>query len=141
MARTRGGRRSLVATAIALGVLFLGLAAPGGAAARPRPAQSFTVVAEGGPHPFTWAWGPAEVTVVGRGRVTWENPTDAVHHVTFWDGPHAESQHLEAGATATLRFRNPGVYEYLCDIIGHADLVYVGTERICVGMCGRITVE
>lgn len=140
MTRLRDERR-LAAMAMTLGVVVLGLSVPDGAAAGPRPERSFTVVAEGGPHPFTWSWAPAELTIRGRGKVTWENPTDAVHHVTFWDGPGARAQHLHPGASATLGFKKPGVYKYWCDILGHADIVHVGTERICVGMCGEITVE
>jgi hypothetical protein len=34
-----------------------------------------------------------------------------------------------------------GTYEYLCDIFGHAQLVDVGPERVCIGMCGTVTVR
>ncbi|MFN2588001.1 MAG: hypothetical protein ABR613_07785 [Actinomycetota bacterium] len=110
--------------------------AAGGAAPK-----SATVVAEGGPAPFTWEWNPPAVTIGRRGRVTWENPTDTTHHVTFWDGPGAPHGHLDPGGTAAIRFRKPGVYKYWCDIFGHADIVTLGYDRVCVGMCGEVTVE
>jgi plastocyanin len=134
--------RAPLAVLAAAGLLLVALAVPDRAAAGPdRRGDSFTVVAEGGPFPYSWGWVPAEVTIHGRGRVTWENPTDAVHHVTFWDGPTKTSEHVGVGGSVTLRFRKPGVHRYWCDIFGHADIVYLGTERICVGMCGEVVVE
>lgn len=128
--------RSLLAA-----VFVAALAAPLPARAIDRPAGSFTVVAGGGPHPFTWTWDPAELTIEARSKVTWKNPTEGIHHVTFWRGPSSKSLHLHGRGSAALKFKKPGVYEYLCDIFGHAQLVHVGPERICVGMCGVITVE
>ena len=134
-------RRPAAAVAALLAIALLAHAAPRPAVARARPTPSFEVVAEGGPHPFTWEWAPPDLTIRGRGKVTWHNPTEAIHHVTFWEGPVAQDQHVDPGSSATLTLRKPGVYKYWCDIFGHADLVYVGAEGVCVGMCGEITVE
>ncbi len=126
----------------AAGSLFAAVSTPPSAAAGPRAASSVTVVAAGGDLPFTWVWDPAEGTIRRRGEVTWENPTKATHHVTFWDGPGGKHQHLDPGASATLKLRKPGVYKYWCDITFHADIVDVaGYGRVCVGMCGEITVQ
>ncbi|MDQ3982116.1 MAG: hypothetical protein M3271_05485 [Actinomycetota bacterium] len=134
--------RPLTAVVLAAVVLALSLAAPKSAAAGSvRRGEAFTVVAEGGPHPFSWGWAPAEVTIRGSGRVTWENPTDAVHHVTFWDGPTTASKHVDTGGAVTMRFRKPGAHKYWCDIAGHAELLSLGPERVCVGMCGEVVVE
>ncbi|HEX2195535.1 MAG TPA: hypothetical protein VHJ76_01305, partial [Actinomycetota bacterium] len=135
-------RRPLLAATVATIAVAAGLAllAPGPASSAGRP-RSSSVVAAGGPHPFTWTWDPAEVTIPAGGKVTWENPTEAVHHVTFWRGPSSKSLHLHGRGSATLKFRKPGVYEYLCDIFGHAQLVDVGPERVCIGMCGTVTVR
>ena len=113
----------------------------GAGSAHLRTAGKTTITAAGGPFPFTWAWDPAEVTVAPGDRVVWTNPTDAAHHITAWDGKWDAAEHLDMGAKVSRRFKKPGVYKYWCDIFGHADIVYVGDERICVGMCGVITVE
>lgn len=97
--------------------------------------------AAGGPYAFLWEWSPAEVTISKGERVTWINPTSATHHITSWDGRWDVAEHLDTDATVTLRFKKPGVYRYWCDVSTHADIVHAGTERICVGMCGVITVE
>lgn len=81
------------------------------------------------------------MTITPGDRVVWTNPTDAAHHITAWDGKWDAAEHLDIDARVTRRFKKPGVYKYLCDILGHADIVVVGTERVCVGMCGVITVE
>ena len=126
----------------AAGLLLAAVWVPQSAAAPSRGPSSVTVVAAGGPLPFTWEWDPTEVTIRRRGKVTWENPTDATHHVTFWEGPGAEHQHLDPGGSATLKLRKPGVYKYWCDITFHANLIDVaGYGKVCVGMCGEITVE
>ncbi|MDQ3956745.1 MAG: hypothetical protein M3273_00315 [Actinomycetota bacterium] len=126
----------------AAGLLFAAVSTPPSAAAGPRAASSVTVLAAGGDLPFTWEWDPAEVTIRRRGHVTWENPTEATHHVTFWDGPGGKHQHLDPGGSATLKLTKPGVYKYWCDITFHAELVDVpGYGRVCVGMCGEITVQ
>ncbi len=138
MARSRARRRALAATA-AVAAAFSALASPAPVTA--RPAESFTVVAGGGPHPFTWTWDPDEIAIDGRGKVRWENPTEAVHHVTFWRGPSDKSLHLHPRGAVTMKFRKPGTYEYLCDIFGHAQIVDVGSERVCIGMCGSVTVR
>ncbi|MDQ4024600.1 MAG: hypothetical protein M3217_03780, partial [Actinomycetota bacterium] len=122
----------------------LSLAAPLAADAaglRAQRSAPIKVLAAGGPFPFTWEWTPSDVTIASGGRVTWENPTDAVHHVTFWDGPRKGTAHVDVRGSATLRFKEAGVYKYWCDIFGHADIVTVGYDRVCVGMCGEITVE
>ncbi|MDQ3981279.1 MAG: hypothetical protein M3271_01205 [Actinomycetota bacterium] len=133
--------RRLTAALLGAVVLVLSLAAPKSAAGPMPRGEAFTVVAEGGPHPFSWGWAPAEVTIRGNGRVTWENPTEAVHHVTFWDGPTKASKHVDTGDAVTMRFRKPGAHKYWCDIAGHAELLSLGPERVCVGMCGEIVVE
>jgi plastocyanin len=141
MARPEARRTPAAAAVTLAAVAFLALLPPHAARGGPRPVPSFEVVADGGPQPFTWEWTPADLTIRSRGKVTWLNPTEAVHHVTFWDGPGAKHQHLHPGGSATLTLRKPGVYSYWCDIFGHADIVTVGPERFCVGMCGTITVE
>ena len=80
------------------------------------------------------------MTIARRGTVTWENRTDAVHHVTFYEGPSDASLHMH-GRRARMTFKKPGVYKYLCDIFGHAHLIDTGYGNACVGMCGTVTVE
>jgi plastocyanin len=121
------------------------MALPGHAASstvrQRRAAQTATVTAAGGPYAFLWQWDPAEITISKGDRVRWENPTSAEHHVTAWDGPWKTEEHVASDGTMTLRFKKPGVYRYWCDVSTHADIVYAGDQRICVGMCGVITVE
>jgi plastocyanin len=127
-----------------VGLVALSLTSSGAAVAAPSRASraaAATVVAEGGSLPFSWKWTPAEVILPGPGRVTWENPTEAPHHVTFWDGPRDDTTHVDVRGSVTVRFKKPGVYKYWCDIFGHAELVEVGAERICIGMCGEVAVE
>lgn len=132
--------RFRIGTAVVLSValLLVPLASNGGAQ---QPAPKTTVEAAGGPLPFTWQWAPAEVTVPKGGVVRWNNSTDAVHHVTSWEGQWNVSKHVDTGESTKVKFRKRGVYRYWCDITGHADIVHVGTESFCVGMCGTITVE
>ena len=131
-----------VATLAAAGLLFAAVSTPTSGATGSRAASSVTVVAAGGDLPFTWEWDPAEVAIRQGGEVMWENPTEATHHVTFWEGPGGKHRHLDPGGSATLKLRKPGVYKYLCDITFHADIVDVaGYGRVCVGMCGEITVQ
>ncbi len=111
------------------------------AVALPRPAQAHTVVATGGPGPFSWGWDPAQLTIRRGEKVMWKNPTDVVHHVTFWEGPGAPHRHLHAGGSAGFKFKKPGVYKYWCDITFHAYIVDTGYNRVCLGMCGEITVR
>lgn len=141
MDRSVRPRLAVAAAGIAAGLVLAAPVAPSPAAAGSPAQQSFTVVAQGGPHPFTWEWDPAEVTIEGRGKVTWKNPTGAEHHVSFWDGPSVGNHHIHPGGSLSLVFKKPGVHKYRCDLFGHSDVVLVGTEAICVGQCGEITVE
>ncbi|HEV3472134.1 MAG TPA: plastocyanin/azurin family copper-binding protein [Actinomycetota bacterium] len=120
-------------------LLVVSISGPG--VAHVAGSDTTTVAAAGGPFPFTWSWDPDEVTIAKGDRVVWTNPTAAAHHITAWDGKWDAEEHLDAGAEVTLRFKKPGTYRYWCDIVGHADIVSVGPERVCVGMCGVITVE
>ena len=122
-------------------LLVVALPLPAGDASARRKAETTTVEASGGPAPFTWSWTPSDITIAKGDVVAWTNTTGVTHRVTSWDGSWEVAEHLEAGDSARIRFKQPGVYQYWCDIMGHADLIYVGTERICVGMCGTITVE
>ncbi|HEX2057281.1 MAG TPA: hypothetical protein VHI71_02835 [Actinomycetota bacterium] len=141
MARLRVPRLALATTTLAAAFVSSSALASPTLETPPRRAESFTVEAAGGPHPFTWTWDPDEITIEGRGKVRWENPTEAVHHVTFWRGPSDKSLHVHPGGAATTKFTKPGTYDYLCDIFGHAQIVEAGPERICVGMCGTVTIR
>ncbi len=77
------------------------------------------------------------MTIRRSGKVTWENPTDATHHVTFWDGPGGKHRHLDPGGSATLKLRKPGVYKYLCDITFHADIVDVAQLVELIDRCAN----
>ena len=129
------------ASVVGLALSLLVAVPAAGSAHQAPPSNTTTVTAAGGPLPFTWAWDPAEVSIARGEKVTWTNPTDAAHHVTAWEGKWDAAEHLDMGSKVTLRFKKPGVYKYWCDILGHADIVFVGTERVCVGMCGVIRVE
>ena len=142
MARDRRSRLVLAATAALTMASLLTPALASPVARRARPAQSFRIAAEGGPYPFTWSWSPDDLTFRWRGKVTWENPSAEEHQVEFWDAPvPIDELVLAPGGTAALTLRRPGVYSYRCDIAAHSDIVYAGNERLCVGMCGEITVE
>ncbi len=123
--------------------LVVAALAPAAAATRSPRLKEFTVAAKAGPQSLTWEWDPSELTIRGKGRVTWENFTEAEHHVTFWEGPlEGTTLHLAAGGgSESLVLKKPGVHKYRCDLGLHSDIVYVGYERICVGQCGEITVE
>ncbi len=81
------------------------------------------------------------MTIAGRGKVTWENPTIAEHHVTFWEGPSSGTRHLDPGGSVTLTFKKSGVHRYRCDLSAHSELLHVSGQSICVGQCGEIRVE
>lgn len=140
--RSAGVIRALAGITAGL-VVGLAIAAPGSAEglSRTHKPKTFVVKAAGGPVPFTWAWAPAEITISAGDRVTWKNPTDATHHVTAWGEGWTTAAHVDIGGDFTYRFKKPGVYRYWCDIVGHADIVYLADEGSCVGMCGVIVVE
>ena len=134
----RSTRWNIVAT---VGVLMLALlAGPVEADQRP-PKAAATVRAEKGAAPLLWEWSPTDVTITKNQRVRWENPTGTPHDVLVWDGPSDLHTRLAPGDAHTLRFEQRGVYRYRCAISEHSDVVFVGTERTCVGMCGVVTVE
>ena len=100
-----------------------------------------TVNAVEGAAPGTWAWEPADVTISAGERVVWRNETTSAHGLSAWDGRWKVTTPIDAGDSAGLRFRKPGVYSYRCPVQLHSDVLYIGTERVCVGMCGTVTVE
>lgn len=127
--------------AILTGWIALGaIAAPATGEPRDLQAETHVVEAAAATLPRTWEWDPADATIAVGDKVTWENPTDADHGVESWDGNWDVREILEPGATNTLRFKKPGVYSYRCNVWLHSDILYLGTERLCVGMCGTITV-
>ena len=141
MRHLRIGARLRIALfcALAATLLLVPLASTG-AAKRATP-KTTTVEASGGPGPYSWEWSPADVTISKGEVVRWKNTTDVTHHLKSWDGPWDLSKNLDTGSTTAMRFKKPGVYRYWCDTITHADVFYVGYERICTGMCGTITVR
>lgn len=135
---------SLVLLALAASIAVLAVAvtlAEPVDARRARHAEVTVITAAGGPAAFLWEWSPSELTIAKGDRVAWENPTSAAHAVEVWDGPTFFTGDLATGKRFTLKFKKPGDYKYRCPIAPHSDIVYAGTERICVGMCGVITVE
>lgn len=94
------------------------------------------VEASGGPAFYLFTWDPDELTIPKRHKVVWTNPTNALHHVTFYEGMD-RSMHLESGGKVKARFKKPGTYLYRCDVPNHSELI--GGE--CFGMCGSVTVE
>ena len=139
-ARPQTRSRIGIVLALCIALLVAPLPSSKGGTRRSGP-KTTTVEATGGPLPFTWQWTPPDVTIAKREVVRWNNSTDAVHHVTSWDGPWNTSRHVDSGESTAIKFKRRGVYRYWCDITGHADIVHVGTQSFCVGMCGTITVE
>ncbi len=99
------------------------------------------VTASQGLLPILWVWDPAEIPIARGDRVTWENPTEAMHRIIAWDGPWEVAADLDVMDKVTFKFKKPGVYRYWCDVLGHSDVVYHGEDRTCVGMCGVVIVE
>jgi plastocyanin len=101
-------RRSLHTLALAAGVALIGLGTEGAESAPPHAV---------GVQLFQFRPGRAEV---GKGTaVTWTNQDDVTHTVTSGtpeqrDG-RFDAQLAGSGATATVEFKEPGVYPYFCD--------------------------
>jgi plastocyanin len=94
------------------------------------------VEASGGPASYLFTWDPDELTIPKGHKVVWANPTNVLHHVTFYEGME-QSMHLESGKKVKTRFKKAGTYLYRCDVPYHSELI--GGE--CFGMCGSVTVE
>lgn len=133
--------RSRTGVAVALTAVVLLVPLASSRAAEASASKKTTVEAAGGPLPYTWEWSPADVTISKGGVVRWNNSTDAVHHVTSWDGAWDVSKHVDTGDSVAIKFKKRGTYRYWCDIAGHADILHIGPQKLCIGMCGTITVE
>lgn len=131
---------ALVAAGLLAGaVLSPALSAPQSRQKKPRHVER--VQAALGTYPGTWEWVPADITIKAGDDVEWENPTDETHRIISWDGEWKVRTPLSPGDSTRLRFKRRGVYRYYCSMSFHGDILYLGTERLCVGMCGTITVE
>lgn len=105
--------------------------------AAPRRATVHHVEASAGPS-LLFQWDPADLAIAVGDKVMWMNPTSAPHRVVPYDGPWEKPADLPAEeGEVTMRFKEPGLYKYRCDIPSHS--VLAGEE--CIGMCGTVAVE
>jgi plastocyanin len=129
-ARRRGARVALPACAAALAAL--GFAAAPAAGGPPPPGPSSAI------HDRIYA--PSAITVAAGQTISWHNETLGPHTVTSTTELF-NSGRLDAGASYSLKFANPGTFDYYCTVHptmkGVVTVLAIPPEKVLLSVSSR----
>ncbi len=128
-ARTSGARRRAGLLALACGASLASLAFAAAAEAGGPAGPQSTISAR--------VYTPATITVAAGQTITWHNETIGPHTVTSTTGLF-NSERIESGTSFSLRFANPGTFDYYCTVHpfmkGVVTVLAIAPEKVLVSV-------